>query len=82
MKMVSLSALGIGRFTDQKIFLVVISVRGWVDTRARVQLEALNQWQIAITSLGIEPATSQVVAQCLDPSRNFTAYNVGIDTMF
>ena len=41
---VDMSALGTDRFYPQEVFMVLISVRGWVDSRTIVRPERLRQW--------------------------------------
>ena len=47
----------------QDIFLVLISVRGWVDPRVIVWLEGLCQWKDPMTPTGIKHATFQLVGE-------------------
>jgi hypothetical protein len=70
MEVVRLSALGNGHLYPQEIFLVRISVRGFVDSRDIVRPEGLCQRKTPVTQSEIELANFRLVAECFNQLRH------------
>jgi hypothetical protein len=61
-----LSALCTDCYLSPGRLLVFISVRGWINPSAIIQLKGSGQLKTLMTSLGIKHATFQLEAQCLN----------------
>ena len=61
MKVVRLSPLRTYHVYPQEVFLVLISVRRWLDPKAIVWPEGLCQWKITVTPSGIAPWMGRTV---------------------
>jgi hypothetical protein len=55
----------------KKIFLIFISVTGWVELRVILRPEVICQWKFPKTSSGIQTATFRLVVQCLKYPRYY-----------
>ena len=70
MRVVRLSGICTSCLYTQEIFLVPISVRGWVNPRAIVWPEGLCRRKIPMTPSGIKSVTLQLVAECVNQLRH------------
>jgi hypothetical protein len=55
----------ISRQSTHEVFLVLISVRGWVKPTSIVRPEELCKWKSPVKLSGIEPATFRIVPLCI-----------------
>ena len=62
------------RLYPQEVFLVIISVRGWVDPGTAVRPEGQCQRKIPLTPMVIEPETFRLLDQCLNRMLHRVSY--------
>jgi hypothetical protein len=70
MKVVRLSALHTGRLYPQEIFLVLISVRGWVNPRAILWARRIMSKKNSNDTIGNQTRNLPVLAHCLNQLRH------------
>jgi hypothetical protein len=70
MKVVRLSGLSTSYLYPKLIFLVLISMRVWIDLNTIVRSEGLCQWKNPVTPSGIELATFRLVAHRINQLLN------------
>jgi hypothetical protein len=63
MKVLGCQPIAPAAFTTQEIFLVLISIRGWVNHKGHSASGRIGEWNIPITQSEIEPATFRLVVE-------------------
>ena len=81
MKVARLSTLRTVLLYSQEILLVIISVRGCVDVRAKMRPEQLCQWKIPINPSGIDIETFRLVVHCLNQLHHHVPSNIKIHAL-
>jgi hypothetical protein len=72
------SALCADRLLPPGKFMILISVRGWADTRDIIRVEILRQLKNSMTLSGIEPVTFLLAAQWLNQLRHGVPPNINL----
>ena len=86
-KVARLSTLHAGPLYPQKVLLILITVKGWVDLRVTVSPGGLRKWKNVMTPSGIEPslfwlgsAVLQLAASPRTPAQRQLSNNWALST--